>query len=124
MGKPLPTVRRDSTLSLSVRADPPRERSAQLMLMSSEAIAKEKTELTSSYNHAIALYPPWRDLSAYRAKLLYLVIVLAFVIEVVWNMLIKITGRSTKRLYYVGHFTVATIWLMMTVWVEMVYLRV
>lgn len=56
----------------------------------SPSVVTDRKAIKADYLRAISIYPPWRDLSKYRLKLSYLLIGIALVIELLW----QISARS------------------------------
>jgi hypothetical protein len=86
-------------------------------------IAMGQAALKSTYQKAVDLYPPWRDLTFYRLRLTYALAILGLLVEAAWFTLTKLISITTSRQYMVAHAGFGAGWFAVGAWAFLLYLR-
>lgn len=84
-------------------------------LMTPPDLETEIAALRNAYKKAIESYPPWRDLSAYRVKITYLLAFLAFLAEAGWLAYAKLRRGTTRKCHLIAHLAYAVCYVVIAI---------
>lgn len=99
------------------------DESSQLSLVAPPGIGAQTDALEKAYAGAVAVFPPWRDLFAYRLKLTVAVLAIAVLIEVLYYATLTWLKRRNRESHpRLVHLNLFIVWFGLAYWIVAIYL--
>lgn len=97
---------------------------SQLTLIAPPDAGRQTLALEKAYSSAVAAFPPWRDLFAYRLKLTFAVLAIAVAIEMLYFAITTWLKRRNRESHpKLMHLNLVIVWLGIAYWSVAFYLR-